>query len=136
MLHGSGSSLQSFDQVALALESDFEVIRPDLAGFGLTGPRPDRDYRIATYVRTIERLMRALGITTYAVVGNSLGGNIARNLALDDQPHLDALVLINATGYPGNLCQKASGWRGIHCCDRYFADGCRGVQRRMASYQR
>lgn len=100
LLHGSGSSLQGMSAVAALLSSSFTVITPDLPGFGLTGPRQDRDYRVQTYASLIARLMQMLALPRYAVVGNSLGGNIAWNLALDYPTHLTALVLINATGYP------------------------------------
>jgi pimeloyl-ACP methyl ester carboxylesterase len=101
LLHGSGSSLQCFDGVSARLQQNFTVIRPDLPGFGLTGPRPDRDYRIETYVAFVARFMEVLKVSQYAVGGNSLGGNIAWNLALDCPNQLDGLILINATGYPG-----------------------------------
>jgi pimeloyl-ACP methyl ester carboxylesterase len=44
--------------------------------------------------------MDALDVARYAVVGNSLGGNVAWNLALNHPERLTGLVLINATGYP------------------------------------
>lgn len=100
LLHGSGSSLHGFEQVAALLAPDFDIIRPDLPGFGFTGPRADRDYRVGCYASTIVRFMQALEVPKYTVVGNSLGGNIAWNMALDHPEHLEALVLINATGYP------------------------------------
>ncbi|MEQ0565228.1 alpha/beta hydrolase [Amycolatopsis sp. NEAU-NG30] len=100
LLHGSGSSLEGFERVAALLAVSHDVIRPDLPGFGRTGPRPDRDYRVRTYASTIARFMTALGVPRFAVAGNSLGGNIAWNLALDAPERVDALVLINATGYP------------------------------------
>ncbi|OKJ97864.1 alpha/beta fold hydrolase [Amycolatopsis sp. CB00013] len=100
LLHGSGSSLEGFERVAELLSASHDVIRPDLPGFGRTGPRPDRDYRVRTYAGTIARFMTALGVPQFAVAGNSLGGNIAWNLALDAPERVDALVLINATGYP------------------------------------
>lgn len=101
LLHGSGSSLQSWDRVTSALSGACDVIRPDLPGFGLTGPRPDRDYRVQTYAKTVALLLDTLGIGAVTVVGNSLGGNIGWNLALDCPDKVDRLVLINATGYPG-----------------------------------
>lgn len=101
LLHGSGSSLQGFDAVAATLSRAFTTVRPDLPGFGLTGPMLDRDYRIETYVATVARFMRAIGFRRYAVIGNSLGGNIAWNLALDHSECVAALVIVNATGYPG-----------------------------------
>ncbi len=100
LLHGSGSSLHSFDRVTALLSSSFDVIRPDIPGFGLTGPRPDRDYRIQTFAETVAAFLDALGVQVAAVVGNSLGGNIAWNLALDDPQRVQRLVLINSTGYP------------------------------------
>lgn len=100
LLHGNGSSLHHFQRVAALLSSSFDVVRPDLPGFGLTGPRPDRDYRITTYASLISRFLAVLGIRRCSVVGNSLGGNIAWNLALDRPQLTRALVLINATGYP------------------------------------
>jgi len=72
----------------------------DLPGFGLTGPREDRDYRVETYAKTIADFMSALGVPNYALVGNSLGGNVAWNVALLCPERVTALVLINATGYP------------------------------------
>ena len=100
LLHGTTSSLEHFDRAAAILQTSFDVIRPDLPGFGLTGPRPDRDYRARTYADTIAQFMRQLNIDRYAAAGNSLGGNIAWNLALDFPLRLRALVLVNATGYP------------------------------------
>jgi pimeloyl-ACP methyl ester carboxylesterase len=100
LLHGSGSSLHSFDRVAALSSLSFDVIRPDLPGFGLTGPRPDRDYRVQTYAKTTAALLDSLGVQVASVVGNSLGGNIAWNLALDHSRRVHRLVLINATGYP------------------------------------
>ncbi|WP_433346712.1 alpha/beta fold hydrolase [Micromonospora sp. CA-111912] len=100
LLHGSGSSMHAFDSVAARLAQASDVVRLDLPGFGLTGPRPDRDYRIGTYVATVASFMAALNVAHYTVAGNSLGGNLAWNLALSHPGRVDGLVLINATGYP------------------------------------
>ncbi len=100
LLHGSGSSLHCFDGVVRILQASHEVVRLDLPGFGLTGARPDRDYRIATYVAFLQRFSSALSLPTFSLVGNSLGGNIAWNFALDHPKQVRHLVLMNATGYP------------------------------------
>lgn len=102
LLHGSASSLYGVEALAQRLWASFDVIRLDLPGFGVTGPRPDRDYRVTTYAGTLARFLATVGVERCAVVGNSLGGNIAWNLALDhpEHLHLTGLVLINATGYP------------------------------------
>jgi pimeloyl-ACP methyl ester carboxylesterase len=100
LLHGSGSSLDAFDAVARRLRDRCELVRIDLPGFGLTGPRPDRDYRIGTYTRFLDGLLGELGIGSLVLVGNSLGGNIAWQYTLDFPARVRGLVLVNATGYP------------------------------------
>ncbi|MBF6136954.1 alpha/beta hydrolase [Nocardia otitidiscaviarum] len=100
LLHGSGSSLESWDRVAAMLSESGDVIRPDLPGFGRTGPRQDRDYAVGKYAETLAKFLDALGIASVTVVGNSLGGNIGWNFALDFPQRVDRLVLINSTGYP------------------------------------
>ncbi|MFF0087048.1 alpha/beta fold hydrolase [Streptomyces canus] len=100
LLHGSASSLHHFEEVAVLLSASYDVIRPDLPGWGLTGPRADRNYRVPAYAATVARFLDALGVRRCAVVGNSLGGNIAWNLALDRAERVSALVLVNALGYP------------------------------------
>ncbi len=101
LMHGSGSSLHTYDRVAEQLASRADVIRMDLPGFGLTGPRPDRDYRVSAFVETVDAFLRELGVVRAVVAGNSLGGNIAWNLALRKPELVQGLVLINSTGYPG-----------------------------------
>jgi pimeloyl-ACP methyl ester carboxylesterase len=59
LLHGSRSSLDSFDEAARALAPGFDVVRPDLPGFGYTGPRPDRDYPIETFVGFVHQFVLA-----------------------------------------------------------------------------
>ncbi|MFE2431815.1 alpha/beta fold hydrolase [Streptomyces sp. NPDC059373] len=107
LLHGSGSSLQAFDSVADDLKTACEVIRLDLPGFGLTGPRPDRDYRVEAYVDFVAEFLSGLGLDKVSVAGNSLGGNIAWNLAVEYPQRVRKLILMNATGYPEKSLPKA-----------------------------
>ncbi|MFC9841850.1 alpha/beta fold hydrolase [Streptomyces sp. NPDC060223] len=100
LLHGSGSSLQAFDPIVADLKNSCEVIRLDLPAFGLTGPRPDRDYRIEAYVSFVAEFLAGLGLDKVNVAGNSLGGNIAWNLAVEHPQLVQRLILMNATGYP------------------------------------
>ncbi|MCQ3000787.1 alpha/beta hydrolase [Pseudomonas syringae] len=107
LLHGSGSSLHCFDKVVDGLVAHYNVVRLDLPGFGLTGPHPQKDYRIESYVRLLNEFTDALGIDNFCLGGNSLGGNIAWNFALDYPLKLSGLMLMNATGYPGKSLPAA-----------------------------
>jgi pimeloyl-ACP methyl ester carboxylesterase len=100
LLHGSGASLHIFDGIAERLAGSFDVLRLDLPGFGITGPRPDRDYRIGTYVSFLHRFLGEHVAGDPILAGHSLGGQIAWSYALDHPRHLAGLVLMNATGYP------------------------------------
>ncbi|MGU3291458.1 alpha/beta fold hydrolase [Williamsia sp. M5A3_1d] len=100
LLHGTTSSLDHFDGLVDRLDPDLDLIRLDLPGFGVTGPHPGRDYRIGTYIEVVGRFLDRLGIEHFVLLGNSLGGNIAWNLALDRPERVTALVIVNATGYP------------------------------------
>ena len=100
LLHGTGSSLHTWDAWTDALRGKFRVIRMDLPGFGLTGPSPDGDYRIAAYVAFLDAFRKRLGLETFALAGNSLGGQIAWSYAVAHPAQVEALVLVDPAGYP------------------------------------
>ncbi|MBX3421924.1 MAG: alpha/beta hydrolase [Pirellulaceae bacterium] len=100
LLHGTGSSLHTFDAWVASLSKQKRVVRFDLPGFGLTGPFPDRDYAMDKYVAFVEAMLNNLEIHKCVLAGNSLGGNIAWNVAASRPERVELLVLIDASGYP------------------------------------
>ena len=50
LIHGTGSSLHTFDEWVAILKSEKRIVRMDLPAFGLTGPFPNRHYSIDNYV--------------------------------------------------------------------------------------
>src|SRR4051812_10482164 len=100
LLHGTGSSLHTWDAWTKALRGHFRVIRMDLPGFGLTGPNRDDDYRIAKYVEFLDAFRRRFGLEAFALAGNSLGGEIAWTYAVTHPRQVSALVLVDPAGYP------------------------------------
>jgi len=102
LIHGTGSSLHTFDVWANNLKGDYRVIRMDLPAYGLTGPFPDRNYSIDSYVSFIKDFLTSLGIKKCSLAGNSLGGNIAWNFTLQYPEMVDKLILIDAAGYPAS----------------------------------
>lgn len=99
LLHGTSASLHTWEGWAAALDPTRRVITMDLPGFGLTGPDPEGDYRIARYVRFVTGLLDALGVQRCVIGGNSLGGEIAWNVAVDAPQRVAALILVDAAGY-------------------------------------
>jgi pimeloyl-ACP methyl ester carboxylesterase len=101
LIHGTGSSLHTFDAWAASLKKDRRVVRMDLPGFGLTGPFPERKYSMDQYVDFVAEFLAGRGITRCILGGNSLGGQIAWNFTFEHPEKVDKLILIDAAGYAG-----------------------------------
>ena len=100
LVHGTSASLHTWDGWAAALRGSRRVIRFDLPGFGLTGPSPDQDYSLGAYARFTRRLLDSLGVSRFAIAGNSLGGEVAWEVAAAAPDRVAALILVDAAGYP------------------------------------
>jgi len=71
-----------------------------LPGFGLTGPSPSNNYSIEAYVRFVTAVLDALGVKSFVLAGNSLGGQIAWSTASVLPQRVSRLILVDAAGYP------------------------------------
>jgi len=103
-LHGYlGSSDMWRRQLAL-YSGRFDVVAPDLAGFGGSAHLPGPD-RIAHHAESVLALLQRLGIARFTVVGHSMGGMIAQQLAAVAGERIDRLVLYG-TGPGGGLAGR------------------------------
>jgi pimeloyl-ACP methyl ester carboxylesterase len=100
LIHGTGSSLHTFDFWTNKLKYSKRVIRFDLPAYGLTGPFVDRDYSISNYTSFLKEFLETLDIKQCTIAGNSLGGEIAWNFALEHPQMVKKLILIDAGGFP------------------------------------
>lgn len=103
LIHGTSSSLHTWEGWASGLRSQRRVISFDLPGCGLTGPfggtyAPD-DYRGDTLARFVIDLMDTLKLRHVTLAGHALGGEVAWRVALLAPQRVDKLVLIDAAGY-------------------------------------
>lgn len=99
LIHGTGSSLHTFEGWNTILKKERRVLSMDLPGYGLTGPFPDRDYSINNYLTFLYNFLGAVGVKKCVIGGNSLGGNIAWRFASKHPDMVERLVLIDASGY-------------------------------------
>lgn len=100
LLHGTASSLHTWEGWVAALKSQHRVVSLDLPGIGLSGQFSDDDYRIEHYAHFMEDLLNQLSIKHAILVGSSLGGRIAWETAVARPDLVYRLVLIDSTGYP------------------------------------
>lgn len=100
LIHGTGSSLHTWEGWVAALKNQHRIVTLDLPGMGLSDHFPDDDYRIEHYARFVGSFLDGLGIKHTSLGGNSLGGWIAWETALSRPDLVDRLVLIDSVGYP------------------------------------
>ena len=82
LLHGIGSSRQTWEPVIDALADRFDVIALDLPGFGESTPLPPQvEPTPAALAHAVAAFLDDLGVTLAHVAGNSLGGWVALELA-------------------------------------------------------
>ena len=86
--------------MAKKLVEKFRVIRFDLRRHGLTGPAPDNEYRLESYVSDLSMLIQHLGVDNFVLVGHSMGGRISLKYAIENPESVNGLVLISASGAP------------------------------------
>jgi len=95
-LHGTGLGNLWLDYHN-ALSQDFHVFALDTPGFGLT-ERPDWMRDMSDYILYFRDLLDELGLDKPMVVGHSLGGWMAAELAVWYPERVKKLVLSNAAG--------------------------------------
>ncbi len=107
MLHGFGSALFTWDAVTKDLAQYGRVIAFDRPAFGLT-ERPlrgswkgENPYSSQGQVGLLIGLMDALNIDKAILVGNSAGGAIVTQTALEHPERVAGLVLVDAAIYAG-----------------------------------
>ncbi len=103
LLHGTSASLHTWEGWVRELQKTRRVISFDLPGFGLTGPAEggkfSGDYSEAADVGITVALLDHLKLSRVVLGGNSLGGEIAWQLAAAQPSRVAALILVDAGGY-------------------------------------
>jgi pimeloyl-ACP methyl ester carboxylesterase len=94
LLHGLGSSGRDWEDQIPALASRYRVIAPDLRGHGDSEKLTHST--IAAMAEDVAQLLAALGTGPVHVVGISMGGMIAFQLALDAPDLVNSLVIVNS----------------------------------------
>jgi pimeloyl-ACP methyl ester carboxylesterase len=100
LLHGYSASLHAWEPWVARLGDRWRLVTIDLPGHGLS--RAPAGYRasIEQYVAEVEAFARAQGLARFTIVGSSMGGNVAWEYALAHPERVEALVLVDASGWP------------------------------------
>ena len=97
LVHGLSGCWKNWLENIPHFARDHRVIAIDLPGFG-ESEMPAKTICISGYADTIDTLMSELGIDSARIVGNSMGGFIAAELAIRYPARVERLVLVDAAG--------------------------------------
>lgn len=96
-VHGLSGSWPNWLEQLPVFAQTHRVIAVDLPGFGHS-PMPNERISISGYARTLDALLDTLGVDAAAVVGNSMGGFVSTELAINFPQRVERLVLVSAAG--------------------------------------
>ncbi len=90
LLHGIGASRQDWDFQVPAFARRYRVITPDLRGFGQS--ERSGNYGVATFAGDIWALLDLLKVDSFNLIGHSMGGAVALQMAVDRPERIERLV--------------------------------------------
>jgi pimeloyl-ACP methyl ester carboxylesterase len=97
LVHGLAGQWQNWLENLPRLAQERRVIAPDLPGHGLT-PMPREQITISGYGRYVDALCETLELGQVDIVGNSMGGFVVAEVAIQFPQRIDQLVLVSAAG--------------------------------------
>ena len=97
-----------------ALASRYRAYALDFWGFGESDKRRT-SYKISDFVDLVDQFMERLGISQAPVVGHSMGGTVALNLALDHPERVQKVAVVGSPidGRSLNIFLKLAGYPWI-----------------------
>ena len=96
LLHGLGGSKVTWLPLVAPLSERYRVVVPDLPGHG-ESEKVRADYSPRFYARVVRHLFDELGIEQAVVLGNSMGGRVALELALRSPARVASMTLLSAS---------------------------------------
>src|SRR2546423_403444 len=97
LIHGITGSSQTWEHVIEPLAEHYTVVAPDLLGHGESA-KPRGDYSLGAYASGIRDLIAAIGHDRATIVGHSLGGGVAMQMAYQFPERCERLVLVSSGG--------------------------------------
>lgn len=108
LIHGNSAFSLWWERVFAYLPAGVRAIAPDLRGCGDTD-KPEEQWVWPVLAEDIYQFTQAMGLTRVTLVGHSLGGVIAQQLAADHPELVERLVMVNP-GPPEGFQFPAEWW--------------------------
>lgn len=98
LIHGAFCSSKDFKNIIEPLSKKYRVVVLDLPGFGLSSKEPNISYSRKNLATVCNQFMNSLGYKKYSVLGHSMGGEIALNMASQYKDNIDKMILVDSAG--------------------------------------
>jgi pimeloyl-ACP methyl ester carboxylesterase len=102
LLHGFGDSFTTWEGWVRELKTQFHIISVDFPGHGLTRAPQGSRLSAEGLADFVDAFAAQLALPKFAVAGNSMGGGAAWQLAVRHPQRIDALILVDAAGFPND----------------------------------
>lgn len=100
LVHGFAASVHAWRPWAERLSGDYRIVAIDLPGHGLTQTPDGYRATLAGNVALIDALANEIGVRSFVLAGNSMGGAVSLGYAMAHGDRLEGLVLVDAAGWP------------------------------------
>jgi len=114
LIHGLGSSTRDWELQVPAFAKYFKVITLDLRGHGRSA-KPAGPYSMAMFAEDTAHLIKEIGAGPAHILGISLGGMVAFQLAIDHPDLIRSMIIVNSTPeiVPRTLREKNAIWQRL-----------------------
>lgn len=102
LLHGFGDSFTAWEGWVRVLKTQFHIMSVDFPGHGLTRAPQGSQLNAEALADFVDAFATTLELPTFAVAGNSMGGGAAWQLAVRHPQRVNALILVDAAGFPND----------------------------------
>lgn len=102
LVHGFSANKDNWIRFTKALDEKYHVIAVDLAGHGDSDQSMDTSYDLIQQAERLDTLFSGIGVNSFHIVGNSMGGAISLLYSLNHPEKVKSLMLMDSAGIDGD----------------------------------
>ncbi|WP_069607617.1 alpha/beta fold hydrolase [Leptospira tipperaryensis] len=108
LIHGFGGDKDNWTRFVRTLTGSYRVVIPDLPGFGENDRKQEDEYSILTQVGRLDEFSKAIGLSKFHIIGNSMGGSISGVYTATYPDKILTLGLLDSAGVKSPIQSELS----------------------------
>ncbi|NCN11129.1 MAG: alpha/beta hydrolase [Leptospira sp.] len=114
-VHGFGADKDNWTRISKFFADDYHLVLVDLPGFGESDRIQELEYSHITQSNRLKKFVDLLGLKSFHIIGNSMGGAISGQFAFENPNLVRSIVFLNAAGVkspnPSDLSKELAAGR-------------------------